>query len=109
MVEERTQTEQGVKDRIVEEVVDKVEQRPAVDAEHEEVRARTEEAVDGLVDAPVQTFTPLLAENKVVGGLLAEQKGGRTDEQAGEPTSEQSGERPGDRTADRGPYEQEPS
>ncbi|WP_336923899.1 three-helix bundle dimerization domain-containing protein [Aquipuribacter sp. SD81] len=53
----------------VEQVVEKVEARPSVDAPREEVTARAQEAVDELAEAPVQTFTPLLAENRVVDEL----------------------------------------
>ena len=74
-------TERSSKDLMVDEVVAKVEQRPAIDAPHDEVRSRTGEAVDGLIDRPVQSFTPLLAENEVVGDLLAEQHDRQTGEQ----------------------------
>jgi hypothetical protein len=60
------------RDRIVDEVVDKVQHRQSVDHDPEVVRARAEEAVDELIDQPVQTFTALLAENQVTSELLAE-------------------------------------
>jgi hypothetical protein len=55
------------KERIVDEVTDKVLRRPSIDAEADEVRSAAEIAVDHLIDAPIQTFTPILAENRVVG------------------------------------------
>lgn len=58
--------QEGHRDKLVDEVTEKVMKRPGVDAEESEVRPRVEEAVDGLVDAPVQTFTPVLAEHQVV-------------------------------------------
>ncbi len=61
------------RDRVVEEVTDKVVQRQATPEDPDLVRERAREAVDGLVDQPVQTFTPLLAENEVVTDLLADE------------------------------------
>lgn len=61
--------ERSHRDRVVDEVVEKVTQRPSIDADRDEVRTRANRAVDELMDAPVQTFTPLLAENTVVSEL----------------------------------------
>jgi type IV secretory pathway TrbF-like protein len=60
------------RDRVVDEVVDKVQQHRSIDQDPELVRARVEDAVDDLLDKPVQTFTPLLAENQVVSELTAD-------------------------------------
>ncbi len=57
------------RDQVVDEVTDKVLHRPATEAPEDEVRDMSEDAVDGLIEAPVQTFTPLLAENEVVSRL----------------------------------------
>ncbi len=73
-------TDDSYRDRIVEEVTEKVTQRPAIDADKETVQAKTEKAVDGLIDAPLQTFTSLLAENEVLSDL----HGGSRTEAAGE-------------------------
>ncbi|WP_435746429.1 hypothetical protein [Nocardioides sp. SYSU DS0663] len=67
--------QQSHRDRVVDEVVDKVSQRQAIDRDEVEVRQRAEEAVDGLIEEPVQTFTPLLAENEVVTGLVGPDRG----------------------------------
>lgn len=72
MTEDQSRTEQSSKDRIVKDVADQVVQRPSVDASREEIEARAEKAVDALVDKPVQTFTALLVENEVVGGLMSQ-------------------------------------
>ena len=56
------------RDKVVDEVVEKVQNRSALDPEVD-VRARAEQAVDELLDAPLQTFTPLLAENEVVSSM----------------------------------------
>lgn len=58
------------RDRVVDEVIDKVAQRQATPDDPEVIRPQAERAVDGLVDEPVQTFTPLLAENEVVSELV---------------------------------------
>ena len=68
------------RDRVVDEVTEKVVQRGSTPDEEAVVRPRAEEAVDDLLEAPVQTFTPLLAENAVVTGLLAEDDGVTQDE-----------------------------
>ena len=60
------------RDRVVDEVVEKVLQHRSIDQDPEVVRARAEDAVDDLIDKPVQTFTPLLAENQVVSELTAD-------------------------------------
>lgn len=57
------------RDRIVAEVVEKIRRRRAPDVDEEFVRAKAEEAVDELLGAPVQTYTPLLAENAVLNQL----------------------------------------
>ena len=59
----------GYRDRLVDEVTAKVTARRAVDEDEQLVRQKAEEAVDGLIDAPVQSFVPLLAENEVVSDL----------------------------------------
>ncbi len=56
---------------VVDEVTDKVVNRSGTTADEAEVRPMAEEAVDDLIDQPVQTFTPLLAENLVLTGLHA--------------------------------------
>lgn len=63
------------RDRVVDEVTDKVTQRQATPDDPEAVRPMAERAVDELVDEPVQTFTPLLAENEVVTDLLGPDRG----------------------------------
>ncbi|WP_380163963.1 three-helix bundle dimerization domain-containing protein [Jannaschia sp. R86511] len=80
MTEHAAPEEQSSRDRIVEEVSDKVERRPSVDASREEIRTLAEASVDDLSDKPVQTFTPLLAENEVVNGLMADDTEQREDE-----------------------------
>jgi hypothetical protein len=62
---------ENYRDRVVDEVVDKVQQRQAIDQDPAVVRAHAEDAVDSLIDEPVQTFTPLLAENQVANELIA--------------------------------------
>lgn len=59
-------SENNYRDKVVDEVTDKVMQKPSISADESEVRERAEEAVDDVLDAPVQTFAPLLAENDVV-------------------------------------------
>jgi len=59
------------RDSVVDEVADKVMSREGTRAPESEVRPMAEEAVDELVDQPIQTFTPLLAENTVVTELHA--------------------------------------
>lgn len=73
------------RDRVVDEVVDKVVQRQSTPDDPDLVRGRTEEAVDELVDEPVQTFTPLLAENKVVTDLLGPDRGAGEEQEPGAP------------------------
>lgn len=65
-------SDQSNRDRIVDEVVYKVEQTHSVEADHDVVREKAAEAVDDLLDEPVQTFVPLLAENTVVSQLHRE-------------------------------------
>jgi hypothetical protein len=65
------------RDKIVDEVVGKVTQRAGTDAEPDTVRPKAEQAVDRIIDEPVQTFTPLLAENQVVSELIDERDAGR--------------------------------
>jgi hypothetical protein len=60
------------RDRVVDEVVEKVQQHRSIDQDPDVVRARAEDAVDDLIDEPVQTFTPLLAENQVINELTAD-------------------------------------
>ncbi len=73
-------SEQSHRDRVVDEVVEKVTHRHSIQAEESEVRAEARRAVDDLLEAPVQTFTPLLAENAVVSGLHESRaKAGRED------------------------------
>lgn len=57
------------RDQVVDEVTEQVMQKSGVRAEHSEVRERAAASVDGLLEQPVQTFTPLLAENEVVTDL----------------------------------------
>ena len=63
---------QSHRDEIVEEAVRKIRDKPSVTATEADIRDRTERAVDSLVDQPLQTFTPLLAENEVLSELYAE-------------------------------------
>lgn len=84
MTANQPRAEQSSRDRIVEEVADKVEQSPSVDAPRDEILARAEGAVDGLVDKPVQTFTPLLAQNEVLGGLMEDAKTERSESSTGD-------------------------
>lgn len=56
-------------DQVTQKVSQKVSQRGSVDADEGVVRAKAEEAVDGLSDARVQSFVPLLAENAVLTDL----------------------------------------
>ena len=70
-------TEKNHRDRVVDEVTDKVMSKPSVQAEESEIRSRAEESVDQLLDEPVQTFTSLLAENDVVTEL---HEGARVDQ-----------------------------
>ncbi len=64
-------TNESYKESVVDEVTDKVTSREGTQAPESEVRPMAEEAVDELVDQPVQTFTPLLAENTVLTELHA--------------------------------------
>lgn len=59
------------RESVIDEVTDKVVSRNATTADESEVRPMAEEAVDELLDQPVQTFTPLLAENSVLSELHA--------------------------------------
>ncbi len=43
------------RDQVVDEVVDKVEHRQSIDHDPEVVRAHAEQAVDELIDQPLQT------------------------------------------------------
>jgi|GEM_PF-6075984 len=70
------------RDRIVDEVTEKVEHKQSVHADSADIRSRSEEAVDQLLDKPVQTFTPLLAENVVTSDLASR------DEDEGEDASQ---------------------
>ena len=65
-------SDQSNRDRIVDEVVSKVEQTHSVGADPDVVREKASDAVDDLLDEPVQTFVPLLAENSVVSQLHKE-------------------------------------
>ncbi len=56
-------------DTRVDEVTDQVLRRPGGEAGEDEVRPLAEAAVDELQEGRVQTFTPLLAENRVVSEL----------------------------------------
>ena len=62
------------RDRLVEEVTAQVTRRHAIEQEEAVVRERAERAVDGLIDAPVQGFVPLLAENEVVTSLREDER-----------------------------------
>lgn len=62
------------RDRVVGEVTDKVAQRQSTPDDEELIEAKAGAAVDGLIDEPVQTFTPLLAENEVVTDLLGDDR-----------------------------------
>lgn len=73
------------RDRLVDEVVDQVVQRQSTPDDPDLVREETEVAVDELVDEPVQTFTPLLAENKVVTELVGRDQGTDEEPQQSEP------------------------
>ena len=72
------------RDRVVEEVTDKVVQRQSTPDDETLIRDKARAAVDDLVDEPVQTFTPLLAENEVVTDLLGSDRG-QSSEHSGEP------------------------
>lgn len=65
-------SDQSNRDRIIDEVVYKVEQTHSVEADHDVVHEKATAAVDDLLDEPVQTFVPLLAENTVVSQLHRE-------------------------------------
>ncbi|QWC86371.1 hypothetical protein KLP28_06700 [Nocardioidaceae bacterium] len=67
-------TERDHRQQIVDEAVEKVMDKPGVTAEEGRVRDLAREAVDELIDQPVQTFTPLLAENEVLTELHADGK-----------------------------------
>ena len=54
------------RDQIIDEATAAVMDKPGVTASEPEVRELAGDAVDGLIDQPVQTFTPLLAENEVL-------------------------------------------
>lgn len=60
------------RESVVDEVTRKVVSRAGTTADESEVRPMAEEAVDDLLDQPVQTFTPLLAENSVLTQLHAD-------------------------------------
>jgi hypothetical protein len=62
---------ESYRERVINEVTEKVTQRRAVDVDDVVVRDKAAEAVDELLDAPVQTFAPLLAENAVLSDLHA--------------------------------------
>jgi hypothetical protein len=59
----------GYRERLVDEVTANVTQRHSTGADEQVVREKAEQAVDELIDAPVQSFVPLLAENEVVSDL----------------------------------------
>lgn len=67
------------RDRVVEEVTDKVVQRQSTPDDEALIRDKAGVAVDKLIDEPVQTFTPLLAENEVVTELLGNDRGQPTE------------------------------
>lgn len=67
------------RDRVVEEVTDKVVQRQSTPDDEALIRDKAGVAVDKLIDEPVQTFTPLLAENEVVTELLGNDRGQSTE------------------------------
>lgn len=77
-------SDESYRDRLVDEVTEKVTRRQATTAEEAEVRSKAEDAVDGLISEPLQTFTPLLAENEVLSHLhgrdQAPDPSGRPDE-----------------------------
>ena len=54
------------RDQIVDEATRAVLSKPGVTADEQTVRELTALAVDDLIHQPVQTFTPLLAENEVL-------------------------------------------
>lgn len=64
------------RDRAIDEVTGKVMQHPSIDAEEDVVRAKATAAVDELIDAPLQNFTTVLAENTVMSDLHREHKVG---------------------------------
>ncbi len=72
------------RDRVVEEVTDKVVQRQSTPDDETLIRDKAGAAVDSLIDEPVQTFTPLLAENQVVTDLLGDDRG-QSSEHSDEP------------------------
>lgn len=72
------------RDRVVEEVTDKVVQRQSTPDDEALIREKAGVAVDKLIDEPVQTFTPLLAENEVVTDLLGNDRG-QSSEDSDEP------------------------
>ena len=65
---------QNHRDQIVDEATRSVMDKPGVTADEARVCELAAEAVDGLIDQPVQTFTPLLAENEVLTTLHASGK-----------------------------------
>ena len=62
------------RDRLVEEVTSQVKRGHTIEQEETVVRERAEQAVDALIDAPVQGFVPLLAENEVVTALREDER-----------------------------------
>ncbi len=70
---------------MINEVTEKVSQHRAVEADEQVVRAKATAAVDDLIDAPVQTFTPLLAENAVLSDLHARKARRSTEDGSDQP------------------------
>ena len=69
-------------EHIVDEVSKKVAQRATTPDDTDLIREKAAEAVDELIERPVQTFTPLLAENEVVTELVQERHAEQTEERA---------------------------
>lgn len=65
-------SDESHRESMIDEVTDKVMSRSGTTADESRVRPMAEEAVDDLLDQPVQTFTPLLAENSVLTELHAD-------------------------------------
>lgn len=63
---------EAYRDRAIDEVTDKVMQHPSIDVDEDVVRDKATNAVDELLDAPLQTFTTVLAENTVMSDLYRE-------------------------------------
>ena len=69
-------------DPLVKQVTEKVDARPSVDADKDEIADRAATALDDLSDRPVQTFTPLLAENRIVNEITRSDSSGTAGETA---------------------------